>query len=330
MLGWKVSSARLVSRTSGQVYWTVTDPGVSNLISPSAVYWLPNIPSWVDHARLEMSFVIYYWGAWGPVYYLTPPYSSEEEFIVLDEPKVPMSPAWVSVLRYSCRWGRGTNNLDDAAQAITFGVFFQRLGEPGPPGFGYTVKTSWTDLATSPPTLKLKAILDEWNAGRTVYGNCLDISCFTMVALCSVGMDFSVRQLTGTIEPSTVHFLTNLICPIGSDPAEDDNYRSWAWLWHQICVRTGAPMPPSNDAGVWDPTGAQKEDLNGNGYRNPPAHHPSHSWPQKDYWQKPHTQVPGAWLGLVNEPPQEASDPQLFGLGTWKSLVDMGPWPPRG
>jgi hypothetical protein len=45
-------------------------------------------------------------------------------FVVLDEPKAPMNPAWVSVLRYSCRWARGTSNLDDAAQAITFGVFF--------------------------------------------------------------------------------------------------------------------------------------------------------------------------------------------------------------
>jgi len=253
-------------------------------------------------------------------------------FVVLDAPKAPMDPAWVSLLRYSCWWGRGTSNLDDAAQAITFGVFFHKISDPPRPGFGYTTKTSWTNVRTNPPTLKLKAIFDEWDAGRTVYGNCLDISCFTMVALCSVGMDFSTRQLTGTLlsppDPDAGNFRTNPLCPIGSDPTVDVTYSPWAWLWHQVCVLTGSPDPPSNAAGIWDPTAAQKEDLNGNGYRNPPAHHPNHLWWQKDYWQKPHTQVPGAWLGLVNEPIQGANDPQLYGLGTWKCQVDTGPWPP--
>jgi hypothetical protein len=114
-------------------------------------------------------------------------------FVVLDAPKPPMSPAWVSLLRYSCRWARGTNNLDDAAQAITFGVFFQR------PGFAYPRDTAshWLNGTT----FMLKALLDEWNAGRWTDGNCADVSCLTMLALCSVGLDFSVRQLTGTLLP---------------------------------------------------------------------------------------------------------------------------------
>jgi hypothetical protein len=112
-------------------------------------------------------------------------------FVVLDEPKAPMNPAWVSLLRYSCRWARGTSNLDDAAQAITFGVFFQR------PGFAYPKDTASHWLKGT--TFMLKALLDEWNAGRWTDGNCADVSCLTMLALCSVGLDFSVRQLTGTL-----------------------------------------------------------------------------------------------------------------------------------
>ncbi|MCC6038304.1 MAG: hypothetical protein LM632_08895 [Armatimonadetes bacterium] len=258
-------------------------------------------------------------------------------FVVLDAPKPPMSPAWVSLLRYSCRWARGTSNLDDAAQAITFGVFFQR------PGFAYPRDTAshWLNGTT----FMLKALLDEWNAGRWTDGNCADVSCLTMLALCSVGLDFSVRQLTGTLLPPPpycgrncpppwedgpigFHFHTHDICSIGSDPTVDWTYKWWAWGWHQVCVLTGAPDPPSNDAGIWDPTAAQKEDLNGNGYRNPPAHHPNHLWWQKDYWQKSHTRVPGAWLGLVNEPIQGANDPQLYGLGTWKCGVSAGSWQP--
>lgn len=297
------------------------------MISPSATYSLPNIPSLVDYARLEMSFVIYYWGPWGPVYYIAPLYSSEEVFIVLDEPKAPMSPAWVSLLRYSCWWGRGTNNLDDAAQAITFGVFFQR------PGFAYPTNTRayWLNLNTSPPTFMLKALLDQWNVGEWTEGNCVDASCLTMLALCSVGLDFSTRQLTGTVDPFTGNFLTNPICPIGSDPTLDWTYSQRSWGYHQVCVLTNAPPPPSN-TGIWDPTGAQKEDLNGNGYRNPPAHHPNHPWTEFDYWQKPRVQ--GASLGLVNTPQQDLADPQypnfppFWALGTWKCGVSANTWPP--
>lgn len=237
-------------------------------------------------------------------------------FVVLDAPKAPMDPAWVSLLRYSCWWGRFKSNFNDAAQAITFGVFFQR------PGFAYPRDTAARWVIGNPPTFMLKALLDKWNAGEWTKGNCVDVSYLTMLALCSVGLDFSTRQLTGSLLPpppacgrsdcpppwedpvATEHFHTNDVCPIGSDPTVDWTYKWWAWAWHQICVLTGAPEV---DARIWDPTAAQKEDLSGNGYRNPPADHPNHRWPQEDYWQKP--RVWGALLGLVNEPAQGASDP---------------------
>lgn len=109
-------------------------------------------------------------------------------------------------------------------------------------------------------------------------------------------------------------------------------YRWWAWLWHQVCVLTGAPDPPSNAAGIWDPTAAQKEDLEGYGYRNPPAHHPSHLWPEFDYWQKP--RIIGAPLGLVNAPqqtttaPRYPTSPLFWSLGTWKCDVSADPYMP--
>lgn len=322
---WGVGYLTLSSKVTGQVLRTYPD---AYFLPADQPYDFGLLVEWIEYAQLEMAVYVVYESGWAEEDYHG---FVDEMFIVLDKPKAPMDPAWVNLLRYSCWWGRGTSNLDDAAQAITFGVFFHKIGDPSRPGFGYTTKTSWTDLLTNPPTLKLKAIFNEWNAGRTVYGNCLDISCFNMVALCSIGMDFSTRQLTGTLlsppDPDAGNFRTNPICPIGSDPTVDMTYKPWAWFWHQICVLTGAPDPPSNDAGIWDPTAAQKEDLSGNGYRNPPAHHPNHQWPQKDYWQKPHTQIPGAWLGLVKEPNQGQSDPQHFGRGTWKCQVDTGPWP---
>ncbi len=248
---------------------------------------------------------------------------------MLDEPKPPMSPAWVSLLRYSCAWAHRKDNGDDAAQAITFGVFFQR------PGFAYPEDTGTSWLA-SPPyyssyTFMLKALLERWNAGIWTDGNCVDVSCFTMLALCSVGMDFSTRQLTGTVDPTTGNFSTNPVCPIGGDPTLDRTYSQTEWCFHQVCVLTNALPPPSN-TGIWDPTAAHKTDLNGTGYRNPPAHHPNHLWPEFDYWQKP--RVRGALLGLVNTPQQVLADPQypiappFWTLGTWKCGASTDAWSP--
>jgi len=322
LIGWKVSYARLRSLVDGTVHFTVNDPGVGNLKMPGQPYPLPDVPSYVDHAQLEVSYVICYWGSWGPTYYLTPIYSSEV-FVVLDAPKAPMNPAWVSLLRYSCRWAWRTSAIHDAAQAITFGVFFQR------PGFAYPVDSAAHWLVGPPDypayTFMLKALLDQWNNGIWTDGNCVDVSCLAMLALCSVGMDFSTRQLTGRVHAVTGNFLTNPLCPTGSDPTLDWTYSQWQWAYHQICVITGSPDPPSNDAGIWDPTGAQKEDLNGDGYRNPPAHHPNHPWTQFDYWQKP--RVMGTSLGLVNNPLQYANDPRypsnppFWAQETWKCAV---------
>jgi len=277
------------------------------------------LPDYIDELR-----VIVQWAQWQPAVVFP-------VFVVLDDPKPPMDPDWVNLLRYSCRWGKGTSNPDDAAQRITFGVFFQR------PGFAYprNTRTYWL---VGPPrystyTFMLKALLDRWNAGIWTDGNCVDVSCLTMLALCSVGLDFSARQLTGSVDAATGNFLTNPICPIGSDPTLDWTYEPWRWGYHQVCVLTGSPDPPSNDAGIWDPTGAQKEDLNGNGYRNPPAHHPNHPWPQFDYWQKP--RVVGASLGLVNSPLQTPNDPQypnnppFWALGTWKCAVSADFYTPQ-
>ncbi len=193
---------------------------------------------------------------------------------MLDEPKAPMNPAWVSVLRKSCVWAAQTNNLYDTGRAITFGVFFQR------PGFAYPNDTATCWLVPPSYTVfRLRALLDAWESGSWTSGNCNDVSCFTMLAFNSVGLDFSVRRLSHTAYGS---FITNPLCKIGSDPTLDQTYSSWEWMWHQICVPSGDPDPPSNQARIWDPTAAQKEDLNGNGYRNPPAHHPDNLWPQKD------------------------------------------------
>jgi hypothetical protein len=274
-------------------------------------------------------------GAWplpvGVVHYSTRNTPSEV-FVVLDAPKAPMSPAWVSLLRYSCRWAAWTNNLYDAARAVTFGVFYQR------PGFAYPEDSSarWTTpRADGSYTYMLKAVISEWQRGQWISGNCVDVSFFTMLASCAVGMDFSARRLatTSLLPPSpqcgrencpnrSPHFHTNMLCPIGSDPTPGDGprepippypdytYRWYSWAWHQVCSISGAA---DIGAGIWDPTAAQKLDLFGSSYRNPAADHPSCRWIQEGYWQTP--RMPGAILGLVNEPWQADTEPVVVWIG---------------
>jgi hypothetical protein len=347
---------RLIRADTLDVVWEVIR-GIEPYTTDPFSIDLPVLPDEINLYYMDIRLDGYYLinGVW--TLNTSIPLLTNKVYGVLDQPVSPMSPAWTTMLDYSCSWARGTNNFDDAAQKICFGVFFQR--NPGG-GFYYPddTRTRWVDFEeydgnpTIPPTFKLKAVLDRWSANKLLRGNCRDVSCLTMIALCSVGMDFSTRELTGTLfqtsfpncdsnkcprDPNTgnyvPHFHTNSICAIGSDPTIDSVYDWWPWGWHQVCVRTGAADPPSNVPGIWDPTEAQRENLNGNGYRNPPAHHLNHLWPQKDYWQKwfaPESK----WLGLVNQPTQDVNDPKLGGsprnLGTWKCRVDTGVWNPAG
>lgn len=226
---------------------------------------------------------------------------------------------------YQLRWGQteGSEDLITPVNALgnplcvkmgtSWSAYLDGVGNL----LGWKVSYARLRSLVDGTVFRLKVLLDAWNTGRWT-SRCVDCSCLTMLAICSVGIDFSTRMLTQT---ASGNFTTNPLCAIGSDPTRDDTYSPWFWAWHQICIPTGDMDPPSNQARVWDPTGAHKEDMSGNGYRNPPAHHPTHFWHQKDYWQKPHTQLPNAWLGLVGAPAQTSNDPQLYGCGTWKCSV---------
>jgi len=48
-------------------------------------------------------------------------------FVVLDEPKAPMNPAWVSVLRISCQWARGIATAEAAAKVLTENLYLNGI-----------------------------------------------------------------------------------------------------------------------------------------------------------------------------------------------------------
>ena len=112
----------LRSRTTGEVLWEQLCPSNANWLSPSAFYLLNGVPDWVEYAELwSEGMLLVRSGPFGMVN--VQQYSTQstpsEVFIVLDEPKVPMSPAWVSVLRYSCDWASTAQDEQTAARKVT-------------------------------------------------------------------------------------------------------------------------------------------------------------------------------------------------------------------
>jgi len=245
LIGWKVSYARLRSLVDGTVHFTVNDPGVSNLKMPGQPYPLPDVPSYVDHARLEVSYVICYWGSWGPTYYLTPIYSSEV-FVVLDAPKAPMNPAWVNVLRLSCSWASGATDDSTAARKVTNALHL----------WGRYFGGRWfaRDYTDSFERFYLRECLARFvNNGQV--GQCNDFADLLLCLQTSLGLSNRAVQRTHSLHNSRrtisidgaewtlLGFRTKPldVAPWGSSDYDGVNI----WTYHQFCIE-------QNSGRVWD------------------------------------------------------------------------------
>ena len=211
-------------------------------------------------------------------------------------PGAPMAtPApWEGVLDYSCQWAAGKSTMADVAKEVTRGAYFsKRIAYPN------LATTEWWDVDRTtgqgdPLTFRLTDFL---NTSGYQAGNCVDISDFLCIAANSQGLGFQVSQY-GNLDGSLTQtgFTSNPACLVGGDPnvlLDPNGSSSWSlasWYWHQLCQ--------SQTDAVYDPCAAQKYDLSGNLYGNPPI-----NWILKDYWQ---TSKPAGW----NSTPS----------GMWKSL----------
>jgi hypothetical protein len=97
----KVLYAELRSKVTGEVYWK---HGESRMLGPNETYTLGSVPEFIEWAELRGSVIMMV----GPPSEPEPGGSETsllvqtidrvtEIFVVLDEPKAPMDPAWVSV-----------------------------------------------------------------------------------------------------------------------------------------------------------------------------------------------------------------------------------------
>jgi hypothetical protein len=328
----------LQSRLTGEIYWVEhSDPHGSQRANEEHCFPSP-IPDFVDWALLDCRVVTCF-GVIDPILTVE---DEKDAFIVLDSPVGPMSPPWVRYLKYACTWARYrtdeygmshwdaiTNNWTDAAQRITFGLYFQRNQSFLPGGFAYPNNSRAYWVGEDVFTFYLGELLINWESGIITSGNCVDAFLALSCALCSVGVDFGNRQLSGDMryfseeelpDPEVqeaipgYQFKTNPICPIGSNPLDDNKYFSYVWIMHQISILWNEEFSPYSR--VWCATSSRKLDLSGSSYRNPPAHHPpsSHLWPLKDFWQKDDLFL--GWLGLILDPFQTQDAPYL--IDDWK------------
>ncbi len=123
LMGWRPVKVVFESAVTGAVIWQHLWQGGGDWLPPDVVYLLPALPGYVEYARLwsEGQLLVrtgFPWQPLGVLQYSTRSNPSEV-FVVLDAPKAPMNPAWVSVLRYSCVWAREAVSPTRAAELLT-------------------------------------------------------------------------------------------------------------------------------------------------------------------------------------------------------------------
>lgn len=114
-------------------------------------------------------------------------------YVVLDTPKAPMSPAWLTVLNYSCFWAGGEATVDGANQALTETLWASATYN------GRRVYAKPFD--DSGETFHLKSFLDYHSP--PLFGECEDFADFLVCLSTSVGASITKAQrsnvLTGAL-----------------------------------------------------------------------------------------------------------------------------------
>jgi hypothetical protein len=195
-------------------------------------------------------------------------------------------PVWTNVLDDACWWAINQAGPANCSYACTFGLYFSQkffyTGKPGLPSSWVTEKFRFrlTDF-----------FLEEgWHRG-----NCVDVSSYLHIANSALGVQSPMVQLR-----NDAGFVTNPICPIGSDPT-GPNYNPIIWTMHQVCRVQGL---------TYDACLALQLDPQGHNYFNPPA-----GWTPDNHWQ---CQAPLYLYGVVKRfvhlpEDQNGIDPNLPG-----------------
>ncbi len=217
---WGVGYLTLYSRVTGQVLRTYPD---AYFLTANQPYDFGPLVEWIEYAQLGMAVYVVYESGWVEEDYHG---FVDEMFIVLDAPKSPMDPAWVSVLRISCQWARGESTSGGAAISLT-----QKLWENGNYNGGYPGYIRYFRDPNGLPVddreiFYLKAFL---NHPWFPYGQCNDFADFLICLMTSVGVPIDkARRTHQLLLTDDTNFRTNWITPAGQSPTKAE------WTYHQF------------------------------------------------------------------------------------------------
>lgn len=277
-----------LSATDGQQLEMAAEGGWDEL-----TFTISGLPAYVTRGYIEITAHVQ--GPNGPLWNTGQYQAWEWVFETFSAPCHVQEPVWTDLLWYSTAWAHARDDLAEATSATTFGLYWGQV-------FAYNsgtpfIPSEWviTIPDTGETVFRLADFLDELSDEGMQPGNCFDVSCFLQVCLDSLGINSQLQYLT--LEPGedgNEAWITNLVCPIGSDGSDPDLYVQLLFTMHQQCK----PSP-----GVCDAALAYMVDLSGQPHRNPAA-----NWLMDDYWQKWAGATPAQTYGHVYRDFVDGSD----------------------
>lgn len=215
----------LYSRVTGEVLRTYPN---AYFLPADQPYDFGPLVEWVEYASLELAVYVVYESGWGEDGYHG---FVDEMFIVLDEPKSPMNPAWVSVLRISCRWARGETTPDGAARKLT------EMTHKNTTYDAEALLFCYPPLPDQGEYFFLKLFMED--PQRKMRGQCNEIADFLCCLMTSVGIRASVQRTNRRPFPIEKAFWTNrLLVKEGELPT----YRFHHWHYHQYVLFNYSPQ----------------------------------------------------------------------------------------
>ncbi len=199
---------------------------------------------------------------------------------------------WLELLEDSCNWASGLTGATPIATELTIKLF-----SSGTFAYNGGLAPSYFVLMGGNGIFPLRKFLqDQASSSLPLPGDCRDVSAVLNLVFATQGVSSDLKLV---FADQGHGMITNLICPIGSDPsAPFQTYVSTDWNFHQIVVRSNS---------VFDACAAQAYTALGATYRLPPA-----SWPIASYFQTENASWPTTspkYYGLVDGYNDLSTDP---------------------
>lgn len=179
---------------------------------------------------------------------------------------------WTDLLAFSCTWARGADTATEVRELVTRGMFWSDIWNYDP-----AFATFWEDPVESEGEViyRLSGAVSTFDVM-----DCRDGSGFNVLACQSLGVALTAQRL---FEDESNQFRTNLLCGMGSDATQSENYEQFNFNYHQV---------GTSSSYVFDSVAAHLIDLSGNDFKEPPT-----GWVLGEYWQTENGS--GGFWGLV-------------------------------